>query len=149
MSPEDVLKVMKPIMKALEQMHRTGLIHRDVSPDNIMIRRDGQVKLIDFGSARVAQEDDEKSLTIMLKRGFSPEEQYRSKGHQGAWTDIYALCATMYYMLTGKIPPEAMERLANDEYKSLKTYDDVKLDKKIASAIDKGLCVLQKTVINR
>lgn len=55
----------------------------------------------------------------------------------------------MYYMLTGKIPPEAMERLANDEYKSLKTYDDVKLDKKIASAIDKGLCVLRKTVINR
>lgn len=143
MEPEDVLKVMKPVMKALEQMHRTGMIHRDISPDNIMIRRDGQVKLIDFGAARVAQEEDEKSLTVMLKRGFSPEEQYRSKGHQGPWTDIYALCATMYYMLTGVIPPESMERVLEDKYVSLKEYD-IELDTKIADAIDKGLCVLAK-----
>lgn len=143
MEPEDVLKVMKPVMKALEQMHRTGMIHRDISPDNIMIRRDGQVKLIDFGAARVAQEEDEKSLTVMLKRGFSPEEQYRSKGHQGPWTDIYALCATMYYMLTGVIPPESMERVLEDKYVSLKEYD-IELDTKIADAIDKGLCVLTK-----
>lgn len=143
MEPEDVLKVMKPVMKALEQMHRTGMIHRDISPDNIMIRRDGQVKLIDFGAARVAQEEDEKSLTVMLKRGFSPEEQYRSKGHQGPWTDIYALCATMYYMLTGVIPPESMERVLEDKYVSLKEYD-IELDTKIADAIDKGLCALAK-----
>ena len=143
MEPEDVLKVMKPVMKALEQMHRTGMIHRDISPDNIMIRRDGQVKLIDFGAARVAQEEDEKSLAVMLKRGFSPEEQYRSKGHQGPWTDIYALCATMYYMLTGVIPPESMERVLEDKYVSLKEYD-IELDTKIADAIDKGLCVLAK-----
>lgn len=143
MEPEDVLKVMKPVMKALEQMHRTGMIHRDISPDSIMIRRDGQVKLIDFGAARVAQEEDEKSLTVMLKRGFSPEEQYRSKGHQGPWTDIYALCATMYYMLTGVIPPESMERVLEDKYVSLKEYD-IELDTKIADAIDKGLCVLAK-----
>lgn len=143
MEPEDVLKVMKPVMKALEQMHRTGMIHRDISPDNIMIRRDGQVKLIDFGAARVAQEEDEKSLTVMLKRGFSPEEQYRSKGHQGPWTDIYALSATMYYMLTGVIPPESMERVLEDKYVSLKEYD-IELDTKIADAIDKGLCVLAK-----
>ena len=119
------------------------MIHRDISPDNIMIRRDGQVKLIDFGAARVAQEEDEKSLTVMLKRGFSPEEQYRSKGHQGPWTDIYALCATMYYMLTGVIPPESMERVLEDKYVSLKEYD-IELDTKIADAIDKGLCVLAK-----
>ena len=143
MEPEDVLKVMKPVMKALEQMHRTGMIHRDISPDNIMIRRDGQVKLIDFGATRVAQEEDEKSLTVMLKRGFSPEEQYRSKGHQGPWTDIYALSATMYYMLTGVIPPESMERVLEDKYVSLKEYD-IELDTKIADAIDKGLCVLAK-----
>ena len=143
MEPEDVLKVMKPVMKALEQMHRTGMIHRDISPDNIMIRRDGQVKLIDFGATRVAQEEYEKSLTVMLKRGFSPEEQYRSKGHQGPWTDIYALSATMYYMLTGVIPPESMERVLEDKYVSLKEYD-IELDTKIADAIDKGLCVLAK-----
>lgn len=143
MEPEDVLKVMKPVMKALEQMHRTGMIHRDISLDNIMIRRDGQVKLIDFGATRVAQEEDEKSLTVMLKRGFSPEEQYRSKGHQGPWTDIYALSATMYYMLTGVIPPESMERVLEDKYVSLKEYD-IELDTKIADAIDKGLCVLAK-----
>lgn len=143
MEPEDVLKVMKPVMKALEQMHRTGMIHRDISPDNIMIRRDGQVKLIDFGAARVAQEEDEKSLTVMLKRGFSPEEQYRSKGHQGPWTDIYALSATMYYMLTSVIPPESMERVLEDKYVSLKEYD-IELDTKIADAIDKGLCVFAK-----
>lgn len=95
MSPEDVLKVMKPIMKALEQMHRTGLIHRDVSPDNIMIRRDGQVKLIDFGSARVAQEDDEKSLTIMLKRGFLLKNNIVQKvirGHGQIFTPCVLLC---------------------------------------------------------
>lgn len=145
MPAKDVLKVMKPIMKALDQMHQIGIIHRDISPDNIMIRQDGQVKLIDFGAARgVIPEEDEKSLTVMLKRGFSPEEQYRSKGHQGAWTDIYALCATLYYMLTGMRPPESIDRLLEDEYKSLISFDNIKLDEKIAKAIDKGLCVLAK-----
>ncbi len=144
MPAEDVFYIMKPVMKALEQMHKLGLIHRDISPDNIMIRSDGQVKLIDFGAARAAMaEDDEKSLTVMLKRGFTPEEQYRTKGHQGEWTDVYALCATMYYMLTGTVPPEAMERLLEDEYVSI-SQCDISIDATAAVAIDKGLQVRAK-----
>lgn len=144
MPVEDVLDIMKPIMLALEQMHEQKIIHRDISPDNIMIRKDGQVKLIDFGAARVAQEEDEKSLTVMLKRGFSPEEQYRSKGHQGTWTDVYALCATLYYMLTGIIPPEAMERVLEDTYIPINEVKNIKLPDRVAFAINKGLNVRAK-----
>lgn len=108
------VQIMNPVIDALSEIHRLGLMHRDVSPDNIYITDDGQVKLLDFGAARYAVGEHSRSLSIILKAGYAPEEQYRSRGKQGPWTDIYATAATLYRAVTGIIPPEALDRLDDD-----------------------------------
>ena len=111
---QQALKILMPVMDALKAVHGVGVLHRDVSPDNIFITGKGRVVLIDFGAARQAVGDRSRSLSVILKPGFTPEEQYRSRGKQGPYTDLYALAATFYRSLTGQMPPESLDRLYED-----------------------------------
>ncbi len=111
---DKALDIMMPVMDALKEVHARNIMHRDVSPDNILIDNNGRVVLIDFGAARQEIREKSKSLSVILKAGYAPEEQYRSRGEQGPWTDVYAVAATLYRAITGAIPPESMDRLADD-----------------------------------
>ncbi len=116
--PEDrAVEMILPVIEALSNVHKDGIIHRDIAPDNIFITKSGDVKLIDFGAARYATTTHSRSLTVIIKPGFSPEEQYRSRGDQGPHTDVYSVAATMYKMITGQTPPDAIERRAFFENK--------------------------------
>ena len=114
--PEDqAVEMLMPIMESLITVHEEGLLHRDIAPDNIFLTTTGEVKLIDFGASRYATTTHSRSLTVIVKPGYSPEEQYRSRGDQGKHTDVYSVAATLYKMITGKTPPDAMERRAKYE----------------------------------
>lgn len=113
-SSYNTICLLMPVFRSLKKIHEKNLIHRDISPDNIMLV-DEEVKLLDFGAAR--EFADEKSLSVILKHGYAPMEQYRRHGKQGAWTDIYAICATVYKCITGTIPPDATDRVFDDSLK--------------------------------
>lgn len=112
-SVDSALAILRPVMESLAEVHKMGLVHRDISPDNIIITRKNEVKLIDFGAAKQSNADG-KALSVILKQGFAPPEQYTPTAPQGAWTDIYALAVTIYYAITGVIPPESITRKTKD-----------------------------------
>ncbi len=138
-SADNAFSLIKPIFTALSEIEKAGIIHRDISPDNIIIGSSGEPVLIDFGSAR--EYDKDKSISVILKHGYAPPEQYSSAGVQGPWTDIYALCATIYRMITGIVPADAMDRIDGKEKISPPSKLGVKISKQRENAIMKGLAV--------
>jgi hypothetical protein len=109
-------RIVAPLLDALEMMHADSFLHRDIAPDNIIIRPDGTPVLLDFGAARRAMAEQSRVLTGIIKAGYSPQEQYATDGRlQGPWSDLYALGATLYRAVTGKPPEEATLRAGDDQ----------------------------------
>ena len=136
-------KILLPIMEALQWVHSKGIIHRDIAPDNIMIRRDLKAKLIDFGAARYSTGEKSKSLDVLLKHGFAPYEQYSRRGRQGPFTDVYAMAGTYYYAITGKIPPDAIDRAEKDDL-MLPSDLGITIKPEIEAVLKKALAVSSK-----
>jgi hypothetical protein len=135
-----VLQLLIPVADALRACHAAGLIHRDISPDNIFLTSDGRVKLLDFGAARFAIGSQSTNLSVILKEGYAPFEQYQRNGRQGPWTDVYALTATLYRLLTGDLPVTAPDRVAG---RSLPPPSEkgVKFPPGLQALLDKGLAI--------
>ena len=138
LSPDEALRLLSPVMRSLSRLHKENLTHRDVSPDNIMLTETG-VKLLDFGAARFFDGGD-KSLSVMLKPGYAPIEQYQSRGKQGPWTDVYALSATIYRCVTGARVPEATERLMEDTLQAPSAFG-VEMGPALENTLLQGLAV--------
>ena len=138
-SEQETLTLMQPILIAMQAMHQKGILHRDISPENLMLSPDNTLTLIDFGAARTFSRSDDDNLTVILKRGYAPEEQYHSNSRQGPWTDLYAVCAVMYQMLTGILPQEASARAEEDHLTPISRIEGLSLSPSTCAALEKGL----------
>ena len=147
LTPEETFRILKPVMEALAEVHSGGIVHRDIAPDNIILHPTGGAKLLDFGAVRTVESDDAeaplaKSTEAILKHGFAPIEQYNSRGSLGPWTDAYAMCATVFYCLTGTIPPEASLRISegvDPDWKHIPGLTGTQI-----SALEKGMALRAK-----
>ena len=144
---DETFRILKPVMEALAQVHRAELVHRDIAPDNIMLHPRGGAKLLDFGAARMVENADvdrglDRSTEAIVKHGFAPMEQYQTRGNLGPWTDVYAMCATVYYCLTGQIPPEATTRMMGEA--DFGWGDVPGLTQRQRLVLEKGMAILPK-----
>lgn len=140
---QEAERILLPVMEALEAVHAQGIIHRDISPDNIALADNGQVKLLDFGSARYSMGERSQSLSVVLKHGYAPAEQYSRHGHQGPWTDVYAMAATFYNVLTGEMVPDSIDRTHSDTL-VLPSRLGVIVPEHVEAALAKALSVRQE-----
>ncbi|MCH5266091.1 MAG: serine/threonine protein kinase [Lachnospiraceae bacterium] len=137
---QEAEKYLFPVMDALGAVHAKGIIHRDVTPDNILITKDGTVKLLDFGAARYSLGDRSRSLDVVLKHGFAPKEQYTRHGRQGPYTDVYTVAASFYYAVTGRKPPDSIDRMDEDDLVPLGTLG-IDIPQEVEDAIYHGMGV--------
>lgn len=126
---DELMELMTPLLDDLHTIHSKGLIHRDISPDNLLIGTDNRLHLIDFGSANHSNLNASKTFTVILKAGYAPPEQYSPKGKLGPWTDVYGCSAVMYYALTGNAPLDSLQRMQRDEH-------NTELERKLADIPD-------------
>lgn len=140
---EQAKEIIINVCEALKELHKENIIHRDISPDNIFICEDGRIKLIDFGAARFSTGEEEKTLSIILKPGFAPPEQYQSKSKQGPWTDIYALSASFYRIITGVVPEESVNRMIEDNLKVPIEFEPA-MSQNLSNTIMKGMALTQE-----
>lgn len=129
-----------PLMESIAEIHDAGIIHRDVSPENIMVSPDGKLTLIDFGSAGTYRREEDERFTTIAKDGFAPEEQYRAGARQGPYSDVYGLCATMYTCLTGAVPDSARARRIMDDLEAPSALG-VKIPGELEAVLMRGLAV--------
>ena len=137
--------LLDPLMAALSVIHQAQCFHRDIAPDNVLLLAgSGKPLLLDFGAARRVIGDKTQALTVILKPGYAPVEQYAedSTMRQGAWTDVYALAAVIYWAVTGKTPPASMGRVLNDSYVPLAQSAAGRYSARFLAAIDRALIVL-------
>ncbi len=133
-------RILTPLLDALEFVHKANFLHRDIAPDNIIIRTDGSPVLIDFGSARGEMISHSRTVSALVKPGYSPYEQYATTASkQGPWTDVYALGATLYHAITGKRPPDSPSRMVADDYITAREAALSSYRASFLTAIDKAL----------
>ena len=134
------IDLLEPVALSLKKVHEAGLIHRNISPDTIIISKDGNARLIDFGAVRRTSANATRSLSVVIDPGFTPTEQYMSTGNQGAWTDVYAFAATIYKCITGITPEESIIRSKEDSLKYPSEYG-VKISTNIENALMHALSI--------
>ena len=140
LSYDAITRILNPLLDGLEQVHVSGFLHRDIKPANILIDRDGNPTLIDFGASRLAMVGRTQALTAVFTPGYAASEQFTS-ARQGPWTDIYSVSATLYQAITGSAPPSAIERMLDDDYVPLTKHAPAGFPPNVLIGLDAGLAV--------
>jgi serine/threonine protein kinase len=148
LSPDDVDRILWPLLDGLEQVHGAGFLHRDIKPANILLNAEGAPTLIDFGAAREAMVGRTSAMTAIFTPGYAAAEQMTS-AKQGPWTDIYGLAATLYHAITGKTPPSAFDRMLDDGYEPLARLNPKGFPPGLLAGIDAALAVVARDQIGR
>ncbi len=140
LAPAEIDRILWPLLDGLEQVHNAGFLHRDIKPANILIDADGKPTLIDFGASRAAMVGRTVAMTAIFTPGYAAAEQFTS-ARQGQWSDIYGLAATLYHAITGKVPPNAVDRMLDDTYEPLRLLAPEGFASGVLLGIDAGLGV--------